>query len=265
MGTNLIDFEDRNSGDFIINQYAGPPWYVIFDGGGIIETDPPIAHSGKHYLRVYRAEFSTFSPLKILFTRGQKHVSLFAGTVSPEGSTIVGTLVAQDTQAKNIAHDGPKLIKPNACVTNFDVSAPPNTIATVTLLAYGFDGAGQPFDPDQVVDDIYFEADPEPAARPITVEPGLYWHILYGVTLGQGGVILGPQGPRPVPPVGPLLPPEPEVKNALIALLAGEVARVIDDPSAASEIERAAVRSAGVQLGKLMERLDRTAIARETR
>jgi len=256
--TTAIDFEDRHELEFLTIIYQTQGLSVDVEGGGSIMIKPPIAHSGTNYLLVYRPEFSTFAPLRLRFTNGQKRVRLFSGTISPQGSIIIGALHAFDVYGNSVAQDGPKLITPNACNTEFEVTSAPNIIRRVTLLAYGLDANGQPFDPDQVVDDIEFEADPEPRAREISFERGEYWRILYGIVAGSGGIRLGPRGPEPWPPVGPMFSPSPEARNVVLSILASEIAVLIDGTPAALEMRRAAIRCAREELDRLLNSLDKT-------
>ncbi|MGH9788262.1 MAG: hypothetical protein ACRD4U_06135 [Candidatus Acidiferrales bacterium] len=247
----LIDFEDKNEHAWIDNDYLHK--HLIVESGGSIEVKPGLPHSGMKYLDVYRAEFSVWSPLFLRFTRPQKRVALYAGAIVPPGSTVVGTFLAFDNNNNNLAQDGAKLVASGSCATFFEVKAAGNSIVHARLLMFGFQPNGSAFDPDQIVDDIEFEAEPREA------RPGehheIYWGISPGIAAGGGGWRWGPHGPEPWPPPNPVVMTESALTDVFWAVYAGRIADLIEDEKSRKLLSRAAAKSAKIGYAKIMERV----------
>ena len=252
----LIDFEDAKLTEgTLITEIQN----VLFGGGGSVETHPGTPHSGTKYFRVNHPELSEAPPLHITFKKNQYHrVRLFAGAITSDDSSLFGKLTARSHNGNKIGDDGLKPILANACATAFEVSSTKDEIETVTFEVVGIDKNLQKFIPDQIVDDIEFEAFQQPAAANVTVELGEVWKIVCGIVGDTFGVVLGPRGPVPWPPVGPLHRAPVEVRDAVVSLvLAERMGEMSTGWPAEVELQRNALAFARAQIGNALSRLER--------
>jgi subtilisin family serine protease len=81
--------------------------------------------------------------------------------------------------------------------------------------------------------------------------------ILFGVTLGEGGLTIVGGKPKPVPPV------DPYRRDALLALAISELASEIADPKSRRFVEQGALDALGTAVERLRERFEREPVAFE--
>src|ERR1700752_2702317 len=153
----LIDFESLQANHFYTGIYASQG--VLMPSGVFAGADAGVAHSGTKYVSPYRSEFGLSRFVAAFVPGKQKRVSLYVGTLEPR-STVVGILRCYGANGYEITHDGPRLVQAAACSTKFEVATSGNEISSIVVETFGFDPNGIAFDPEQVADDLQFEADP---------------------------------------------------------------------------------------------------------
>jgi uncharacterized membrane protein len=85
----------------------------------------------------------------------------------------------------------------------------------------------------------------------------LVMQILFGVRLGEGGVVLGPQGPEPQPPVGPAVQMSPRTQDALLGLALYEAAGLLENAGARTQVQQAALAAVAQVIALQIGSLDR--------
>jgi hypothetical protein len=86
----------------------------------------------------------------------------------------------------------------------------------------------------------------------------LVTQILFGVRLGEGGVVLGPFGPEPQPPVGPDLRMSVMTQDALLGLALYEAAGLLENDGVRREIQRASLDGVAQVVALQIESLRRS-------